>query len=159
MDPAYVESGNYVYINRYPACRFFSHIRTVFGIFTVFILYCAAFNAIIGISSLPVGLYLAIIGCPVLLLEAGKLIRICCGTNGALCNVFSLVLEFDRWKRGILYCVMAVPCFFKDIATPFSEFAGLTLFICGCLYVAKVFQKKKVPAYVPDPASATGNRQ
>ncbi|CAD5229808.1 unnamed protein product [Bursaphelenchus xylophilus] len=159
MDPSYVESGNYVYINRYPACRFFSHIRTAFGIFTVFILWCAAFDSVIGITSVPIGIYLAVISCPVFLLECGKVIRICCGTDGALCSVFSLVLGFDRWKRGIFYCVMAVPCFFQSIATWFSEFAGLMLFICGCLYVAKVFQKKKVPTFVPDPASATGTRQ
>ncbi|KAI6213638.1 hypothetical protein M3Y94_00173600 [Aphelenchoides besseyi] len=152
----FVESETAVYINRYPFCKFFSYIRTAFGIITVFILFSAALSSLITIVSIPVAIYLGVIAIPVFLLEFGKIIRMCCGTNGALCNVFSLVLDFDRWKRGLFYATLSIPCFFKSISNTSSEVAGLFLFICGVLYVAKVFQKKKVTAFVADPNSSLG---
>ncbi|KAI6229799.1 hypothetical protein M3Y99_01138900 [Aphelenchoides fujianensis] len=154
-NPAFVESAT-VYINRHPACKFMSYVRTAFGIMTTLVIFSAAFSSLLSIVAFPVGVYLGIVGMPVFLLEFGRIIRMCCGTNGALCNVFSLVLDFDRWKRGLFYAVLSIPCFFRSIATKSSRIAGLFLFICGVLYVAKVFQKKKVQAYVPDPNSSVG---
>lgn len=104
------------------------------------VLFSAAIDSLISITAIPVAIYLGVVTVPVFLLEFGKIIRTCCGTNGALCNVFSLVLNFDRWKRGLFYAVLAVPCFFPAIANTMSKAAGVFLFVCGCMYVAKVFQ-------------------
>ncbi|KAE9549283.1 hypothetical protein FO519_007505 [Halicephalobus sp. NKZ332] len=150
--PALTQSGH-VYMNRYPWCKYFSYIRTVFGIVTVFIAFSAGLDALFSISGVPMGIYLITIAIPMFLLEFGRIVRVCCGNNGPLCNVFGLVLSFDRWKRGLLYCSMAVVCFFPSIATVYGRVAGCFIFVCGVLYVAKCFQKKKISTYIVDPSA------
>uniref|UniRef100_A0A7E4UQY2 Calcium channel flower n=1 Tax=Panagrellus redivivus TaxID=6233 RepID=A0A7E4UQY2_PANRE len=154
--PAMTESG-YIYINRYSWCKYLSYIRTGFGIVTLFIVWSAAIDALFGITSAPLGVYLLVIGIPVFLLEFGKIIRLCCGTNGSLCQVFSIVLDFDRWRRGLFYCVLAVVCFLPSVSTAYGKVAGCFLFACGVLYVGKCFQKKKIPTYIPDPSQITSS--
>lgn len=148
----FVQTGS-VYINRHPNCKYFSYVRTAFGILTVFglsfqhtrssnsclALFSSALDSLFSLS-VPVAVYLFLIDIPVFLLEFGRIIRTCCGTDGALCRPFSLVLNFDRWQRGLLYAVVSVPCFFPSISNTSSKVAGICLFVCGCLYVAKSFQ-------------------
>ncbi|KAI6189798.1 hypothetical protein M3Y97_00047500 [Aphelenchoides bicaudatus] len=146
-----------VYVNRYPWCKYLSYMRTAVGILTVFALFSAAIDSLIGITTIPIAIYLGVVAIPTFLLEFGRIIRMCCGTNGALCSAFSLVLDFDRWKRGLFYALLAVPCFFPSIRNTGSIIAGCCLFISGVLYVGKCFQKKKVQAFVPDPINVTTN--
>uniref|UniRef100_A0A914QJK7 COPI associated protein n=1 Tax=Panagrolaimus davidi TaxID=227884 RepID=A0A914QJK7_9BILA len=141
------ESG-YVYLNRYSWFKYLSYIRTIFGVITVFIAFSAGLDALFSISSAPLGVYLIVISIPMFLLEFGRIIRI---TGGSLCQVFSLVLDFDRWRRGLFYCTLAVVCFFPSIATVYGRVAGCFIFICGVLYVGKCFQKKKVSTFIVDP--------
>lgn len=177
--PALTSSGH-VYINRYPWCKFLSYIRTIFAIVTVFskifymnfikcwfiVVYSAGIDALLGITSAPMGIYLIIVAIPMTLLEFGRIIRFCCGfvlfwlkfclfssfrTNGPVCSVFGMVLGFDRWKRGLFYATIAVVCFIPSIATTYSRVAGCFIFISGVLYVAKCFQKKKISTYIVDP--------
>ena len=107
-------------------------------------------------------------GIPVFLLEFGRIIRMCCGVNGTCCQVFALVLNFDRWQRGLFYAIICIPCFVPSISYGYSRvagkkyakidvnffFLGFILFICGVLYVGKCFQKKKIPTYMVDPNAA-----
>uniref|UniRef100_A0A914D471 Uncharacterized protein n=1 Tax=Acrobeloides nanus TaxID=290746 RepID=A0A914D471_9BILA len=93
-------------------------------------------------------------GIPVFLLEFGRIIRMCCGVNGPCCQVFALVLNFDRWQRGLFYAIICIPCFVPDASYGYSRVAGFILFICGVLYVGKCFQKKKIPTYMVDPNAA-----
>uniref|UniRef100_A0A915D2D0 Sugar transporter SWEET1 n=1 Tax=Ditylenchus dipsaci TaxID=166011 RepID=A0A915D2D0_9BILA len=104
-------------------------------------------------------MYLLFIGTPIFLLEFGRVIRMCCGTNGACCRVFSIVLGFDRWKRGLMYCLVSVPLFMPDVSNTSAKIAGCLLFITGALYSAKTCQKKKVKMYVLNSPSAGGMQQ
>lgn len=72
------ESG-YVYLNRYSWFKYLSYIRTIFGVITVFITFSAGLDALLGVSSAALGVYLIIISIPMFLLEFGRIIRMCCG--------------------------------------------------------------------------------
>ncbi|KAI1719604.1 transmembrane protein family 72 domain-containing protein [Ditylenchus destructor] len=151
-----LSSAGHIYVNRHPSFRFCSYIRTLFGIITVAAIYWAGFNTLLSDNVVAMGLYLIFIGVPVLLLEFGKVIRMCCGTGGVCCRAFSIVLHFDSWKRGLLYCLISVVCFLPD-GTTSSKIAGCLLFLSGVLYTTKTCQKKKLPMYIiNDPSVASG---
>ncbi|KAH7696622.1 hypothetical protein AAVH_36306 [Aphelenchoides avenae] len=154
MNQGLVESGH-TYINRHPAFKFLSYVRTVVGIVTVFVIFSAAVDSILSISAAPIGIYLLVVDVPVFLLEFGRIIRLCCGTNGALCRVFGFVLHFDRWKRAVLYVLFAIVCFLPSVTTTYARIAGIFLVCTGILYFLKVFQKKKVPLYAVDSNAST----
>ncbi|KAI1720537.1 papain family cysteine protease domain-containing protein [Ditylenchus destructor] len=151
-----LSSAGHIYVNRHPSFRFCSYIRTLFGIITVAAIYWAGFNTLLSDNAVAMGLYLIFIGVPVLLLEFGKVIRMCCGTGGICCRAFSIVLHFDSWKRGLMYCLISVVCFLPDGSTS-SKIAGCLLFLTGVVYTTKTCQKKKLPMYIiNDPSVASG---
>lgn len=145
-----VEAGT-TYTYRHPLCKYLSPLRTGIGLVTILVVWSSAVQSFLSISGFLTGIYLAIIGIPVFLLEAGYIIRLCCGVEGVCCRTFALILNFDGIRRGILYLFFAVFCFYPKTTEP-SIISGIFLSLTGCLYVLKVIQLKKVATFVTEPA-------
>ncbi|VDO45432.1 unnamed protein product [Brugia timori] len=107
------------------------------------LVWLASINSILSINSFPFGIYLAFIGVPLFLLEAGYIIRLCCGVEGVCCRVFTLILNFDGIKRGLLYLFFAIFCFYPNL-TKSTVSPGIFLILTAILYLLKPIQLKKI---------------
>uniref|UniRef100_A0A915PLX1 CHY-type domain-containing protein n=1 Tax=Setaria digitata TaxID=48799 RepID=A0A915PLX1_9BILA len=107
------------------------------------LVWSSAVGSVLSISAFPLGIYLAIIGVPLFLLEAGYIIRLCCGTEGVCCRAFALILNLDGVKRGILYLFLAIFCFYPKLIES-SIPPGIFLALTSVLYLLKPFQLKKI---------------
>ncbi|GMR62887.1 hypothetical protein PMAYCL1PPCAC_33082, partial [Pristionchus mayeri] len=143
-----VETGSTRVLRR-PIFKIVKYVRTLVGILTVIALIIAGIDSVLSLPSIPVGIYLIVIVCPVFLLEVGYIIRTVCGTDGICCRTFSLVLSFDKISRGLFYLLLSIPCFL-DILGPstFTQIAGAFLIISGILYILKGREYKTVKTYV-----------
>ncbi|CAI4222656.1 unnamed protein product [Auanema sp. JU1783] len=135
---------------RHPQCRFIWYLRTGIGIFTVIALCMSAFNSLISITHVLFGVYLAVVLIPCFLLEFGYILRLVCGTNGAFCQVFSGILHFDNWRRGLLYIIMSIVCFIPSFTNNYGVVCGISLIVTGILYTVKDWEYKTVHTYIAD---------
>ncbi|VDN36706.1 unnamed protein product [Gongylonema pulchrum] len=144
--------GTYTYRHRF--CKYLTPLRTVIGLITIIattrkvgsstglqedslkyhsrnavlsVIWSSAVRSLLAVSDFLIGIYLAVIGIPVFLLEAGYIIRLCCGVEGVCCRTFTLILNFDGIRRGLLYLSFAVLCFYPKITEP-SVIAGKYIF-------------------------------
>ncbi|VDK82067.1 unnamed protein product, partial [Onchocerca ochengi] len=136
-----VETGD-TYTYRYYFCKYLTPIRTGIGLLTVLVVWLSSIGSILSISSFPFGIYLAFVGVPLFLLEAGYIIRLCCGVEGLCCRTFTLILNFDGIRRGILYLLFAFFCFYPKL-TNSSVAPGIFLALTSISYLLKPLQLKK----------------
>uniref|UniRef100_A0A1I7W4P0 Transporter n=1 Tax=Loa loa TaxID=7209 RepID=A0A1I7W4P0_LOALO len=143
--------GTYTY--RYYLCKYLTPIRTGFGLLTILgeglnmleslLVWLTSIGSILSINSFLFGIYLAFIGIPLFLLEAGYIIRLCCGVEGVCCRVFTMILKFDGIRRGLLYSFFAIFCFYPNLIK--SNIApGIFLALTAILYLLKPVQLKKM---------------
>ncbi|GMT11037.1 hypothetical protein PFISCL1PPCAC_2334, partial [Pristionchus fissidentatus] len=136
---------------RRPIYKYVKYLRTLIGIIAVFVVFSAGISELISITHIPLGIYLIVIACPVFLLEIGFLLKTFCGTDGICCRAFSLVLSFDKIKRGLLYMVFSILCFL-DLLGPdvYTRVAGGFLVVTGVFYLIKDREYKTVKTYLND---------
>ncbi|KAL3986285.1 putative integral membrane protein [Acanthocheilonema viteae] len=127
----------------YRFCKYLTPIRTGVGLLTILVVWLSSIGSILTISSFPFGIYLAFVGIPLFLLEAGYVIRLCCGVDGVCCRVFILILNFDGIRRGLLYLFFATFCFYPNL-TELSIVPGIFLALTAVLYLLKPIQLKKI---------------
>ncbi|KAF8387149.1 hypothetical protein PRIPAC_76291, partial [Pristionchus pacificus] len=148
-----VEAGATKVLRR-PIFKYIKYVRTLVGLITVFVLISAGIDCLFSIPHIPIGIYLIVIFCPVFLLEVGFLIKTICGTDGICCRVFSLVLSFDKIKRGLFYLLLSIPCFLDFLGPSlYTRIAGSFLIASGLFYLLKDREYKHVKTYVNNSSS------
>ena len=123
-------------------------IRTIVGYVAVFGVWSAAI-ANVSVSGIVIGIYLFFIAVPITLLELAFFINkltFCAEDESRIGHYRGILNRIDTWKRGVLYGVLALPCF---IPLPFISFFailfGLCLILLSVLYCAKTFQPAPPP--------------
>ncbi|VDK63539.1 unnamed protein product [Anisakis simplex] len=71
--------------------------------------------------------------------------------DGVCCRFYGLILNFDGFKRGLLYIFFSIFCFLPSFNNGYTIAAGCFLVVTAALYLAKPLQMKKAPTYTIDP--------
>lgn len=128
-------------------CRIFGFITFIslmsVGIHTIVVFAQEPKTENGGPRNLDVGIYIVCAGILVFILESSwlffRLLK-CCQKN--CCHyVFVVILWIDVYKRGLVYFLMALPCFLQGIQLPLGLLCGFLLCVAALLYIAKTYQR------------------
>lgn len=128
-------------------CRIFGFVTFIalmsVGIHTIIEFANEKKNANKGLRNLDIGIYILCAGLLVFLLESSwlffRLLK-CCQKN--FCHwIFVAILWVDVYKRGLVYFLMALPCFLQGIELPLGLLCGFLLCVAALLYIAKTYQR------------------
>ncbi|ESO87116.1 hypothetical protein LOTGIDRAFT_229275 [Lottia gigantea] len=92
------------------------------------------------------GIYLLIIAIIVSVLELLFIGEYCTefAVEDSICIKFYEKLSLlDDWKKGIFYCLFAVPCFLDPSKVILGVISGVMLAFCGILYMFKTFKTRR----------------
>lgn len=79
-------------------------------------------------------------------------VEVCVGSNSVCVLVWDAVLRVDDWRKGLVYIVLAIPCFLSLKQVLLGSVAGAMLIVTGLLYCIKTYRTRRdsaVQQFIP----------
>ncbi|XP_076449365.1 transmembrane protein 72-like [Babylonia areolata] len=74
------------------------------------------------------------------------LVEVCVSPASICVRVWNCVLWLDDWRKGVLYLLLAIPCFLCPQTVLLGMVSGAMLALTGLLYCIKTYQTRKKAA-------------
>ncbi|XP_050394387.1 uncharacterized protein LOC126812159 [Patella vulgata] len=92
------------------------------------------------------GIYLLVAATIISVLESLFVFEFCtdfCLEDSKCLKLYELLCSLDDWKKGIFYCLLAVPCFVDASHVLLGVVSGIMVAICGIFYMFKTFKTRR----------------